>query len=1072
MLRFSVDIEDKKIFRSCSKTLIFLLCAHFALPMDARASDSPNMLQQVSYEKKMEFARRFVAKMNKGYNNADEYLARTIYNENIDENILPDGEMLLLQPVLPENIRVEGVILGQVHNGKILVSLSDFSSVLGLSIILDGANKSASGWYIRESKTFVLDGQTETVRTDQGDFEISEDVIFEDNDILVPIIELGQWVGFKFDPVVSSQELKITPSQSLPLQERMLRRRLDLTSRQIPPPSLPLQENDYEAIALPAIDVVTDSTYRKQGGAQEGNKRTDVNIRSVGDFAHGTLTTQAIGDNVDGVRNVRVNYKRESIDSDLLGPLNARKFEVGDVTTVKAGLGDEVVQEMGVHVTNIDPLKSYSSPTTVISGYAFSGWDVELYRETQLLGFKEVDENGFYSFDDVSLFASDNNFRLVFYGPQGEVREESLFIPIDQNRLSNSGGAYDVSLTFDNKQTYQGRKGFTDDDEGAPNFSARVEYPILDGTGISAGIRSSEQDQERNNVLSAGVSTTVRETLLNFDVAVDDEGENAAELVARRDFGEHDFSNTLTWMSPNFDTLYDGDKNDIGSLENRALMIGPLPTPSFMQRQIRYNASLGVTEFSDGDGATQSTVGISGGISRVSMNQQLSYNTRDSIDEDRLNSLTTLSGGYKKEYLRLQSNYQISPESELQSILASYRHRFNNKLDLTLEAEKRYQQSLSEFSAKLDWQAGFARISPRVTYNTDKDFFAGLTTRFGILKPPGDNLHFFDRNVSSTGGLSAFVYFDENGDGEFNEGEKPLEGVVVKAPQNGGRMTTDEHGVALFSRMRELLQTDIYIDDESLQDPSWVSGYDGVSILPRNGHVATVEFPIHLSGELDGTLYLGDKASVSGDADAALRNVKLALYNNKGEMEQTAITDTGGFYYFSRIPPGRYLLIIDENDAQNGKFVRPMPQEVEIGYDGTVIYGNDIYVDGGADVPSEIVADNKEDLKALYPDIDFSQDYDLVLNFGEYNSQLMVSLVWYKMRTRYNAILAGTDLFVPPSKSLPEGEGRKHILRVGLANSDLKDAYKRCRAMIARDQFCKVEIYPSYLEQASLDAAL
>lgn len=1071
----SRDIVMKSFFKAKNKFLLFAFCICAAFPCAAFGNDSPKMLQSVSYERKMNFARSFVAKMKANYLKSEAYLAETIYKDKIDENILPDGEMLLLQPILPENTRVDGVILGQVYNQKILVSLTDFANVLGLSIKVDPIKQTASGWYIRQNKEFFLDVQNKYVQTDVGRFDLTENVLFQENDILVPIIDLGQWIDFKFNPVVATQELKIEPSQSLPLQDRLRRRKLDTVSEKALPPSLPLKEEPYKAIAVPAVDVSTNTDYRRQGDAQT-TRRADANIRTVGDLAYGTLTTQTSLNDKDKLRNMRVNYARQSVEPELLGPLKARKFEVGDVTTVRSGLGGEALQEFGVHVTNIDPLKVYSRPTTAISGYAFPGWDVELYRDTQMLGFEEVDENGYYNFEDVSLFASDNNFRLVFYGPQGERHEETLFIPIDQSRLSNSKGAYDVSLTFDGKQFYRKKDGFTDEDKGAPNLVALYEYPVLDATAVSAGFRSSEQDGERNNVASAGLSTTVQEALVNLELAVDDEGETAAELTARRSFGQHDINNTVRWTAPHFDTKNDGDNTEIGQIEETLRMIGPLPTPSFMGQQMRYNTSFGYQEDTEGNGAITASAGISGAYKKVSFNEQVDYQAGDNMDDDVLRSVSTVSSTYGRNNLRLQANYNIKPDSELSGVLASYRRNLTNKLDLNVEAEKRYQQSLTEFSAKLDWQAGFARISPRITYNTDREFFAGLSTRFGLLNDPrSSEMKFFDKNVSGTGGVSVFVFLDANGDGQFGEGDEPLEGVVVNAPQNGGREQTDEGGIALFSRMRDLLRTDISLDIDSLKDPTWVSGFDGVSIQPRNGYIATVDFPVHIGGELDGTIYMGRKVEGAGspvDAEAAgnlpLRNINIALYNYKGEVEQSTVTDSGGFYYFSRIPPGRYFLIIDEKSADAGGFIRPMPQNIEIGYDGTVIYGRDLYVGGGADVPSEILA-NLDNYKTLYPDIDFTQEYDLVLNFGEYKSQLMMSLVWYKMRTKYSSVLAGGDLFVPPSKSIPEGAEGKHTLRVGLANSNIQDAYKRCRSMVARGQYCKVEIYPGYMKQAALD---
>ena len=252
--------------------------------------------------------------------------------------------------------------------------------------------------------------------------------------------------------------------------------------------------------------------------------------------------------------------------------------------------------------------------------------------------------------------------------------------------------------------------------------------------------------------------------------------------------------------------------------------------------------------------------------------------------------------------------------------------------------------------------------------------------------------------------------------------------------------------------------------------------------MPREGNVVDIRFPVHISGELDGSVYARtvtlpeenvdqSLGPVKGPAPVPLRNVSLTLYNAKGEVEQTSETDGGGFYYFPQIPPGRYLLIIDEESAHDGHFVRPEPQRIEIGYDGTIIYGNNIYVEtGGGDIPSTFVSDLK-DYKAQHPHVDFSEaEHDLVLNLGEYNSRLLMSVVWYKIQSRYPEIVRGGEIYVPPTESFANSRTGKHILRVGIDDTELSDAYDRCRALMARKQDCKVEIYPSYIKHQLADS--
>ncbi len=1054
------------------------------MPLQVKAQQSAvrEGIVHIDNSQRLSLARSFVDKLKSRLAHVDNQLhSRGIINE---KNILPEGEILLLQPILAKNLRIDGIILGLVQNSKILLSLRDMTDVLQIPILIDMENKSAKGWYVREERDFFLDLDNKIVRSDIGEFKVSDNVIIKDNDIWIPADELGQWMNFEFSPVISSQELKIKSSELLPIQERYNRRNAEYTKRKKSKSSLPRGGSDYKMMGAPSIDVATNSTYMKNGGEEKGHDLHSVNVRTAGDLAYGTLITQSRFDNTRQLSSVRVNYKQESVDADLLGALKARRFDIGDVTTARVPLGGQVTQELGVRITNTDPLRTFTTPMTGISGTAFPGWDVELYRNNQIVGFREIDDDGFYSFDNVNLFLTNNNFKLIFYGPQGEVREENVFVPVNQSLARGQQGVYDVSVSLDGENTYTKKNtgSFDDVDNGSVNVSVYYEKPIVDGTAVSAGLWSSEHEGERSTVGNVGVSTTIAQTLVNARIAVDDEGDIRSELSLRRDFGKHEFSNSLSWQGDGFDSQSSGEQLDSGAFTNNISITGPLPWLN--NNKHRYNVRSNYSLNSDSDYTLNTTAGISSSIKRVAISEQFQHETNSKSSDDTLSSYTNISGSIGRNRLRFGVDYKIMPDSELRSVLATYSRDFTKKVKLELGATKRQQQSLMEYSAKIDWQAGFVRISPSIKYNSEQDFFAGLNTRFGILRDPFRNrVKSYDRNLTNSGVVSVFVYLDKNGDGIFNGVDEPLEGVIAKSLQNGGRRTTDENGVAMFTGMGKLRLTDIILDNDSLQDPTWVSEFEGVSILPREGYIAEVTFPVHIAGEIDGSVYArvvpqerrdGYSSDFSvGDTlkDAKpvpLRNVNLKLYNKDGEVENSVLTDASGFYYFPQVPPGRYFLIIDEKSAVRGRFIRPEPQQIEIGYDGNVIYGNNLYVYmGEGDIPSAFLP-NLDDYKSRHPHIDFSaKDNDLVLNLGEFNSRLLMSVVWFKIRSRYNEILAGGELFVPPAQSFANIKTGKHTLRVGIKDKTLDSAYNRCHALLARDQYCKVEIYPSYMKQVS-----
>lgn len=1065
------------------RTRVFFLCCvfSFVLFLPAGSFAKSNDSEALSMRERVSLARSFVTKIKSRLNQHRRVIAQQ------QANILPDGEFLFLQPVIEKRFKPEGAISAQVANQKVLLSLRDLSDSLRIAINISEDGQGASGWYLLENRSFELSKTNQFVRTHKGRFDLPSNIIFEDNDIWVSVEDLSQWFDIDFGLRISFQEIDVKTDVTLPIYAQYLRQNSSLReSRRVSDVSLPLGGEGYGLIGVPAVDVSTNTTARRRAGRENDVDHT-VNIRTSNDFALGTLKTRSVINNRDQLALVRARYLQDSVDGDLLGALNAKRFEIGDVTTAQVPFSSTVEEELGLRITNTSSVRGFSRAQTAISGDAIAGWDVELYRQNQFLGVQRVGEDGFYQFSDIDLFQSDTNFRLVFYGPQGEVREENVFVPFDRTLQGQGRGIYDVSVTLDEKNLYtaNGNNTTSPDNQGALNVSALYERPLARGVTGTLGFKSAEDSEGDRRIFgSVGASAALNEVLLNVSGAVDDVGDIIAALDARRDFGEHKISSGLTWSNAGLAQQSDGaffnsgggfvPDSDDHTYGASLRVNGPVPFVDSIRGRYAVNTQYDAS--SGGDDRLSLNGNLSAGYRNISVNTGVRHQTDSSDSEDQTNAFVTFSGSRGKNRLRLNASYEIEPDSDLRSITANYNRRFNRKINGSFDVTQLPEEDQTNFQARLDWQAGFIRISPSVRYDTDDNFFAGLNTRFGLLRDPISNqFKFYDHDVSNFGLLSAFVYLDKNGDGQFNGEDEPLEDVDVLAPQNSRQQKTDKNGIAIFNRMARLKQTDVFVDKDSLQDPLWISGFEGISVIPRDGYVAQVEFPIHISGEVEGTLYARAvprpdvKESVSGSS-VPLRNIVVEIYNDRGEVEQSATTDSGGYYYFTQIPPGRYFMIINEKSAKRKNIIRPKPQPIEIGYDGTAIYGNDIFVDTGqADVPAVILSDLNT-YKEQHPHVDFSPElHDVVLNLGEYNSRLLMSVVWYKLKSRYASVLGQGELFVPPAQSYADVKTGKHALRVGLGDASLDDAYGRCRDLMAQEQYCKVEIYPAAMKKASAE---
>ena len=975
----------------------------------------------------------------------------------------PEGEILLFNVALASNVKLENIITAEVHDRTLVFSLRDTVTALELPIQFDGSD--AQGWYIRENKKFKLDADARHVTTAEGSFDFPANVLVKDEDVWVPADALSEWFGFTLDPHISQLALDLKTKTPLPVEERIARLGKNYVRRQREKPQLPLHPEPPQALDFPFVDASTRTTFNRPGDGSGSETTREATIATTGDFAYGTLLTQTRLNQEDKVSSVRATYKRETLEPELLGPLKARKYELGDINMPSQPLTRPAPTGLGFRATSVNPLRGTLDANTDITGYALPGWDVELYRGNQLLDTQTVGEDGRYNFPRVELFSNDNDFRVVLYGPQGETREETVYVPVNTDRVQKADGSYDIGVTFDQTQAYSAIEN-DDEDKGAARLNARFDTPVGDESLANFGLEAGQEDGETTAIAHAGFSTTAMNTLVNVNTGVDEKGESAGELILRRNMGRHNLRNTTQVATKGFDTVNEDDDDTTGHdvFVNRTSLTGPLPigigsTP-------RYNLGVNYLVDAQDEATTSGVVGFNTGFGRLSFNQQFRYSLADELEDD-IDSITSLSGSIGRNRLRLASEYEIKPEQQMQNLRANLQRSIGKNLNLDASVERQFQDRLTTGTAQVNWQAGHVLLSPSISYNSDGDVTALLNSRFGALREPqSGDIRMFNHPISLNGGLSVFVYLDQNGNGVHDDGEPPIPKAIIAAPQNGGREETGEDGFAYFSRLQKLILTDVYIEPDSLQDPFWVPAAKGKSILPREGHVSQLAFPVVMAGEVTGTVYT---RALDG-TEMPARGIPMTIYGGDGQKIMGTVTGADGYYSIAPVPPGDYVLITGGDLMRSDLYQRPAPSKIEIGYNGTMINGNDIYMDEGAnDAPLRMLA-SLDDLKAEQPGLDENalRNQQVILNLGTYHSRMLMSVMWYKARTFGPDALNGLQAFVQPDSSYAAPKTGLHTLRVGGNGLTLEDGTKRCGMLNAAGIKCTLEILPGTLQLAKL----
>jgi hypothetical protein len=195
------------------------------------------------------------------------------------------------------------------------------------------------------------------------------------------------------------------------------------------------------------------------------------------------------------------------------------------------------------------------------------------------------------------------------------------------------------------------------------------------------------------------------------------------------------------------------------------------------------------------------------------------------------------------------------------------------------------------------------------------------------------NWHTQARPLAGSGAVSGRAFLDLNGNGLMDAGEKPIAGAGFLLGGAGNLARTNDAGEAFLPNLAPYQSLDVALATSTLEDPFWKPAREGVRIMPRPGKTAVVDFPVVISGEITGTVYLerdGKNREASG--------VGLELVDHRGVVVKKVTSAFDGFYDITEIRPGGYTLSVTAEHVRRLR-VEARSREVEMVPSGTVLDG-------------------------------------------------------------------------------------------------------------------------------------
>jgi len=813
----------------------------------------------------------------------------------------PNEDDVLLFDVRVGQWRVGDGVRGYQTNSGVCVDLADIIIAFDLPIRLDKKSRRATGWLFEESRTFTLDREANMVQiVNKSQALAASDVRDVPEGWCVDTKILAQWLNVEVKADLSNALLILKADRKLPFElaeERKARAGKFRPVKEFDLSSLPQAEDPYKAFRLPSIDVVASVGMSRD--KRSGNRfDARYEVYASGEIAGASFDARLSSDNRGIPESLRLRGYRTDPGGGLLGPLNATHFALGDVSTNSTPLGVQTTVGRGAFVTNRPLNRPASFDRTTFRGELPDGWDAELYRNDQLIGYVQSRGDGRYEFIDIQLQYGQNRFEVVLYGPQGQVRRDVKMIPVGLDSIPPRETYYWAAVQ-DAGRDLINLDGVEFSDFLGWRGGFGLERGLDPKTSVAASWFTSMLRGQRQHYLEGSVRRAIGPTLVELASAANLAGGYAIRGQVLAQVGETLVSGESAWLFGGYQgERYDRDVRRLNALAiDHNFRLGRSYLP--IRAEVRYIDRI------DGGSRIEANGRLSFNIKQINASAELEW-VKDRVPggnspASRLDASLRLSGRIGGLRLRGEATFALVGDSGFRESKISGEWRAGERSDWKVDLAFTDADSRGRVAFGHTRRFKHFALTGQIEAATDGSVAAGLNLAFSLGPDPHKGgIRVASEKLASSGQAFALVYQDENADGVRQPNEPVQKEVELTAGLSGRGLPTDASGRTVIDGLQPYEPILIGIDASSLPDPFVQPATSGIVIVPRPGIPLTIELPLVSAGEISGTLQREGGKTLSG--------VDVELLDKAGRVVKTTRSEYDGFFLFEFVPYGSYRL--------------------------------------------------------------------------------------------------------------------------------------------------------------------
>jgi hypothetical protein len=807
------------------------------------------------------------------------------------------------------------------------VVLGDFLTALDLPVRVDLSARKASGWAFKEANRINIDyGALRASYGVKGIENIAPGTIRETPDgWCVQTSALTRWFGITVKPMTSGSVLLLESADKLPVEMQMERK---ARAGRIHPAtfdlhSLPQVRVPYRMWRAPALDFVVagGATYRANDGVRVDR---EASIYAAGEIAHMSYDAQVTTTAKGKPSLLRLRAFRSDPDGHLLGPLHATHFGVGDVEGFDSRLTGVVAAGRGAVITNRPLVTRTAFDRTRLEGDLPTGWEAEVYRNGELLGFAKADTSQRYVFENIQLLYGENRIRVVLYGPQGQIKERDEVLNVGDEDVPKGKTWYWIGANQPLRDVVDIEK--PPDITSIPKAQAAisVEHGLDARTSVGVLARAMLVGDRRLTFVEGSVRRSVGPAQIQLSGARESQGGMAAQAQMLGKFGGV-YVNAEALIANDFHLR--GDSRAVTQRSGRLALDAPIKLGKSI---VPAHVETSYVRRTDGSATLEAAARLSASIERFNLGTAFNYHQdyRPGGGKPSPEMWVSLlgSGHIGQVRLRTDSEFEIAPYKRFKSAELSAYWTATEHGDW--EADVIYEGLLHRARARVTHILRFdtMALSLSAEGTTRRDFALGFNLNFSLDARNG--LTISRRPLAQGGMIHATVFRDLNDNGVHDSGEPLEKGVLITTGSRQAERKTDRKGAVTVGGLTPFMPVPVGIDASSLDDPMLTAKKPLQVVVPRPGVTADVEIALGGGGDIEGALIKS--------AELGYEGVDLELVDANSKVVGTARTDFDGFFLFERIPYGTYSIRVSSSSAAAAKIGTELGVKVKLDADHSI----------------------------------------------------------------------------------------------------------------------------------------